>query len=70
MDVLKDNWSPALTVNKAMLSIHALLTSPNPDDVLDSTIASLYKMDNPKFEENAKLSIATHATFTIEELTK
>lgn len=40
LDILKDNWSPALTINRVMLSIHNLLNDPNPDDALNSSIAS------------------------------
>ena len=32
LDILKDQWSPALTIDKVLLSICSLLTNPNPDD--------------------------------------
>uniref|UniRef100_UPI00397EF931 ubiquitin-conjugating enzyme E2 n=1 Tax=Salmonella sp. s54836 TaxID=3159673 RepID=UPI00397EF931 len=34
LDILKDKWSPALTVFTVLLSIQALLSAPNPDDPL------------------------------------
>ena len=30
IDILKDNWSPALSLYKVMLSLSSLLTDPNP----------------------------------------
>uniref|UniRef100_A0A8H7TU01 Ubiquitin-conjugating enzyme E2 2 n=1 Tax=Bionectria ochroleuca TaxID=29856 RepID=A0A8H7TU01_BIOOC len=32
LDVLKNNWSPALQIRTILLSIQALLGAPNPDD--------------------------------------
>lgn len=34
LDILKDAWSPALTISRVLLSISSLLTDPNPDDPL------------------------------------
>ena len=41
LDILKDNWSPALTVSNVLLSICSLLSEPNPKDPLVPEIASL-----------------------------
>lgn len=42
IDVLKSQWSPALSLFKVMLSISSLLTDPNPHDPLVSAIAQEY----------------------------
>jgi len=40
----QDNWSPALTISKVLLSICSLLNEPNPDDPLVPEIARLLKV--------------------------
>jgi len=67
IDILKDHWSPALTVGKVMLSIASLLESPNPDDPLDPFKATMYKTDRAKFDLEAKASAVKHAFATVEE---
>lgn len=54
LDILKDAWSPALTVSKVLLSISSLLADPNPDDPLVTDIADVYKRDRPKYEAKAR----------------
>lgn len=43
LDILKDKWSPALQIRTVLLSIQALLSAPNPDDPLDTTVAEQWK---------------------------
>ena len=53
LDILKDQWSPALTISKVLLSISSLLTDANPDDPFVPDIANLYKSDKKQYEKNA-----------------
>ncbi|KAI0251064.1 ubiquitin-conjugating enzyme/RWD-like protein [Lactifluus subvellereus] len=39
IDILKNNWSPALSIFKVVLSLSSLLTDPNPSDPLGMTRA-------------------------------
>ena len=54
LDILKDQWSPALTTSKVLLSISSLLTDANPDDPLVPEIAHIYKTDKTKYEATAR----------------
>ena len=54
LDILKDNWSPALTISKALLSICSLMDDPNPNDPLMPEIADLFKKDRITHDETAR----------------
>ena len=54
LDILKDQWSPALSISKVFLSINSLLANPNPDNPIFVEAGGLYIRDRAKFEETAR----------------
>ena len=54
MDLLKTQWSPAMTIQKVLLSIRSLLDDPNPEDPLAPEVADLYYSDRAKHDETAR----------------
>ncbi|KAL1659598.1 ubiquitin-conjugating enzyme/RWD-like protein [Schizophyllum commune] len=54
LDILKNKWSPALSLFKVILSLSSLLTDPNPDDPLVALIAQQYKLRRKEHDETAR----------------
>ena len=54
LDILKQNWSPALTISKVLLSVLSMLTDPNPKDPLMPDIAQQYINDRGTYEVTAR----------------
>lgn len=54
LDILKDQWSPALTISKVILSISSLLTDANPNDPLVAEIAKKYREEREEHDEIAR----------------
>lgn len=53
LDILKDQWSPALTIKTALLSLQALLSTPEPNDPQDAVVAKQFLTDHESFVKTA-----------------
>lgn len=54
LDILKNQWSPILTINKVLISICSLLSEPNPDDPLEIDIAKVMKENYDEYKKKVK----------------
>ncbi|RNA04782.1 ubiquitin-conjugating enzyme E2-22 kDa [Brachionus plicatilis] len=54
LDILKDQWAAAMTLRTVLLSLQALLATPEPDDPQDAVVANQYKSNNKIFLKTAR----------------
>ena len=54
LDILKNEWTPALTIRTALISLQALLCAPEPKDPQDAEVAKQYLTNRKLFEQTAK----------------
>lgn len=62
LDILKENWSPAFTISKVLLSITALLTDCNAADPLVGSIAVQYQQNRNEHDRIARDWTQRYAT--------
>ncbi|KAK4773304.1 hypothetical protein SAY87_028323 [Trapa incisa] len=73
LDILKDQWSPALTLKTALLSVQALLSAPEPNDPQDAVVAQQYHRDYQTFVNTARYwteAFAKTSSLGVEEKVK
>ena len=54
LGILKDDWSPQITVPKILMSISTLLTDPNVEHPLEEEIAKQYTQNRELYDKTAK----------------
>ncbi|KAJ3747733.1 ubiquitin-conjugating enzyme/RWD-like protein [Lentinula detonsa] len=54
LDILKDAWSPVLTLKSTLISLQSLLCSPEPNDPQDAEVAKHYTTSKGSFDETAR----------------
>ncbi|KAI8914368.1 ubiquitin-conjugating enzyme/RWD-like protein [Gorgonomyces haynaldii] len=69
LDILKDQWTPVLTLKTALISLQSLLCDPVPNDPQDAQVASHYLKDRKGFEDTARQWTRLHAMggFVVDE---
>lgn len=53
LDILKDAWTPILTLKSSLISLQSLLQSPEPNDPQDAEVAKHYITNKKGFEDTA-----------------
>ena len=61
LDILKDAWSPVLTLKSTLISLQSLLCSPEPSDPQDAEVAKHYMTSRSSFEATARYWAQTYA---------
>jgi ubiquitin-conjugating enzyme (huntingtin interacting protein 2) len=61
LDILKDQWSPALTMKTVMLSLQALMCTPEPSDPQDAEVANMYLGNQAQFQSTARFWTESYA---------
>lgn len=51
MDILDKEWSPAITLEKLVISIRSLLSDPNPEDPMAPIVAAIFKTNPEQYRQ-------------------
>ncbi|KAF9008580.1 hypothetical protein BDZ89DRAFT_995353 [Hymenopellis radicata] len=54
LDILKDAWSPVLTLKSTLISLQSLLCSPEPSDPQDAEVAKHFVTSRGGFDDTAR----------------
>ncbi|KZV95685.1 hypothetical protein EXIGLDRAFT_834172 [Exidia glandulosa HHB12029] len=54
LNILKDDWSPVLTLRSTLISLQSMLSSPEPNDPQDPEVATHYLTSRDSFNDTAR----------------
>lgn len=66
LDILKSEWSPALSVHKVLISVISLLNDPNPLSPLNGLAAQQYMSSRQEFDRVVREWVVKHSAPTTE----
>ncbi|KAJ3243882.1 Ubiquitin-conjugating enzyme E2 27 [Chytriomyces hyalinus] len=66
LDILKDQWSPVLTLKTALISLQSLMSDPAADNPQDAQVARHYLSDRKGFDDTAREWTRTYAGATVD----
>ncbi|XP_030385581.1 ubiquitin-conjugating enzyme E2 D2B-like [Scaptodrosophila lebanonensis] len=55
LDILNSKWTPALCIEKILLSITSLIVDPNPCDPMRTQMAAIYLINRERHDRTARL---------------
>ncbi|GMK60033.1 hypothetical protein CspeluHIS016_0902500 [Cutaneotrichosporon spelunceum] len=61
LDILKNKWSPVLTLKSTLISLQSLLCSPEPNDPQDAEVAKHFLSSRESFNATARHWAETYA---------
>ncbi len=64
VDILQNNWSPALRTRTIIISIQSLLCTPDTDFFLNQEAAQLYRENREKFNDIARKYTSQYANYS------
>lgn len=54
LNILREDWSPVLSLNSVLLGLNFLFLEPNPNDPLNKTAANVLVRSTPTFSKNVR----------------
>jgi ubiquitin-conjugating enzyme E2 M len=57
LNILREDWSPVLSISSIIYGLHFLFLAPNPEDPLNKEASAMMERNQPQFESAVKLAL-------------